>query len=155
MAKQPEVRYINYYVSGNIAYQPEKTHSHKQKVQLPRMPKEKSKQVSFDATAVCCIALAAVLMVMLAFSALQLLNAKEETAVLQSYIGTLQTENETLQDTYNAGFDLEQIRGIAQELGMIPIDQAQHMTVQVQLPVQEQEPTVWQSIWTFITGLFA
>lgn len=153
MAKQPEVRYINYYVSGNLAYQPEKTHSHKQKVQLPQMPKEKRQQVTVDVTAVCCIALAVVLM--LAVSALQLLSAKKETAVLQNYISDLQTENEVLQDTYTGSFDPEEIRGIAEELGMVPLEQVQHMTIQVQLPVQEEEPTVWQSIRAFITGLFA
>lgn len=155
MAKQPEVRYINYYVSGNIAYQPEKTHVNKPRTQLPVMPKQKKQLRTVDMNAVCCVVLAAVLLVALAVSAVQLMRAKDEVAQMQRYVQSLQEENVALEQTYRDSFEQEQIQRIADSLGMIPEAQAKHITMQVQLPVAAKEPTRWESIVLFLKGLFA
>lgn len=155
MAKQPEVRYINYFVSGNIAYRPEKRQEHKPRTQLPAMPKERKRQTTVDGNALCCVLVSVVLLIALAVSAVQFIGAKNETAQLQRYVASLQQENETLSKNYADSFDEAEIRKIADSLGMIPAEQAKHMTMQVQLPVAEKEPTVLESILLFLKGLFA
>lgn len=155
MAKQPEVRYINFYVSGNIACQPEKPKKTEPRTQLPAMPKEKKQLRTVDMSAVCCVVLAAVLLIALAVSAVQFISAREEAAQMQRYVALLQRENETLTQTYTGSFDREEIQKIADGLGMIPVEQAKHITMQVQLPVTAKEPTAWESFLMFLTGLFA
>lgn len=155
MARQPEVRYINYYVSGNIAYQPEKSPKTRTRTQLPAMPKAQKQLHTIDRSAALCVVVAAVLLIALAVSAVQFVSAKEEVAQLQHYVASLQKENQMLEQTYVEAFDPEQIKTIADSLGMIPVEDAKHMIVQVQLPVEEQEPTVWESFLVFLKGLFA
>lgn len=155
MAKQPEVRYINYYVSGNIACKPEYVRPKKFNTQLPTMPKQKKQLRTVDMNAVCCVILSVVLLLALTVSAVQFLQAKEETAQVQRYVQSLQQENEMLSKTYADSFDEAEIQQIADSLGMIPAEQAAHITMQVQLPVMEQQPTVWESFMEFLKGLFA
>lgn len=155
MAKQPEVRYINYYVSGNIAYQPEKAHINKPHTQLPAMPKQKKQLRTVDMNAVCCVVLAVVLLMALVIGAVQFASAKEELAQMQGYVESLQRENAALEQTYVESFDEEQIQTIADSLGMIPAEQARHVTVQVQLPAAEKSPTFFESLVLFFKGLFA
>ncbi len=155
MAKQPEVRYINYYVSGNIAYQPEKAHINKPHTQLPAMPKQKKQLRTVDMNAVCCVVLAVVLLMALLIGAVQFVSAKEELAQMQGYVESLQKENAALEQTYVESFDEDQIRTIADSLGMIPAEQARHATVQVQLPAAEKQPTFFESLVLFLKGLFA
>lgn len=155
MAKQPEVRYINYYVSGNIACKPEYVRPKKFNTQLPTMPKQKKQLRTVDMNAVCCVILSVVLLLALTVSAVQFLQAKEETAQVQRYVQSLQQENEMLRKTYADSFDETEIQQIADSLGMIPAEQAAHIAMQVQLPVVEQQPTVWESFMEFLKGLFA
>lgn len=155
MAKQPEVRYINYYVSGNIACKPEYVRPKKFNTQLPTMPKQKKQLRTVDMNAVCCVILSVVLLLALTVSAVQFLQAKEETAQVQRYVQSLQQENEMLSKTYADSFDEAEIQQIADSLGMIPAEQAAHIAMQVQLPVIEQQPTVWESFMEFLKGLFA
>lgn len=155
MAKQPEVRYINYYVSGNIACKPEYVRPKKFNTQLPTMPKQKKQLRTVDMNAVCCVILSVVLLLALTVSAVQFLQAKEETAQVQRYVQSLQQENEMLSKTYADSFDEAEIQQIADSLGMILAEQAAHIAMQVQLPVIEQQPTVWESFMEFLKGLFA
>ncbi len=155
MAKQPEVRYINYYVSGNIACKPEYVHTKKSNTQLPTMPKQKKQLRTVDVNMVCCLVLSVVLLMALTVGAVQFLYAKEETAQVQRYVQSLQQENETLSKTYADSFDEAEIQKIADSLGMIPAEQAAHITIQVQLPVAEKQPTVWETVMLFLKGLFA
>jgi hypothetical protein len=74
---------------------------------------------------------------------------------MQSYVLQLQAENRVLDAQYRAGFDPDEIRQIATQMGMVPVEQAQQ--IQITVPVAEpvQEPTVWETVYTFLVGLFA
>ena len=48
MAMQPEIRYINTYVSGNVAYQPKKKPQKHQFVQLPKVRKQQKLVIPVD-----------------------------------------------------------------------------------------------------------
>ena len=60
-----------------------------------------------------------------------------------------------LTQQYTSGYDLEDIGTTARSLGMIPVEQAQTISIRVQVPVREPEPTFIDNIVWFLSGLFA
>ena len=155
MAKQPEVRYINAYVSGSVAYQPERKPQKKQMVRLPKARKQKRNVIAVDAAALGGIVAAVVLAIIMIINVVQLNQAQAEANQLRAYVETLQTENEQLQDTYTSNYDMEEIRDIALTLGMVPAEQVTHMRMQMAAPQVVEEPTAWESFWAFMVGMFA
>ena len=156
MARQPEVQYINAYVSGSMAYQLNTIPVRKKKkVNLPKPRREKKTVVRLDPVAICGIAMAAVLLVLLVVGFSRLQDARAEAAALESYVSDLREENKQLQDTYSAGYDLAEIEKIALAMGMVPSSQVPHISMDVTVPQQEAEPTAWENFCAFLTGLFA
>ena len=155
MAIQPEVRYINQYVSGTMAYQPERKPSRKYTATLPKPRKKKQEMILVDPVAVVGIAVAVVLMVALLVGAVQLYGTLQETVNLRNYVALLQEENAQLRNTYAAGYDLEEIRDIAQTMGMIPKASAPHLQIQVTVPEAPVQPSAWESFWQFFMEMFA
>ena len=155
MAMQPEVRYINAYVSGTAAYQPEKKPQKKQSVRLPKARKQQKLVIPVDMVAVGGILAAVVLSVLLLVGLTQMNQAQQEAKAMKDYTIALQTENQKLQDTYSSGYNLEEIREIALKMGMVPVEDVPHMQIQLTAPQQVQQPTAWESFWAFMVGLFA
>jgi hypothetical protein len=127
----------------------------KKKVNLPKPRREKKTVVRLDPVAICGIAMAAVLLVLLVVGFARLQDARAEAAALESYVSDLREENKQLQDTYSAGYDLEEIEKIAQAMGMVPQSQIPQVEIEVNVPQQESQPTAWESFCAFLTGLFA
>ena len=155
MAMQPEVRYINAYVSGTAAYQPEKKPQKKQSVRLPKARKQQKLVIPVDMVAVGGILAAVVLSVLLLVGLTQMNQAQQEAKAMKDYTIALQTENQKLQDTYSSGYNLEEIREIALKMGMVPVEDVPHMQIQLTAPQQVQKPTAWESFWAFMVGMFA
>lgn len=156
MARQPEVQYINAYVSGSMAYQLNTVPVRKRKkVSLPKPRREKKVVVRLDPVAIGGIVMAAVLLILLVVGFARLQDARAEAAAMESYVSDLREENKQLQDTYSAGYDLEEIEKIAQAMGMVPQDQIPQINIEVTVPQQESQPTTWESFCAFLTGLFA
>ena len=101
------------------------------------------------------IAVAAVLMVMLLVGAVQMYQTLQETVALRDYVVQLQEKNAQLKDTYAAGYDLEEIRDIAQTMGMIPAESAPHLRIEVTVPEAPVQPSAWESFWQFFVEMFA
>ena len=156
MANRPEVRYINEYVSGTMAYQPARKPSpRRHSVQLPKPRKKKQNAILIDPVAVTGILVAVVLMVMLLSGAVELFRTQRETAALRIYVVSLQEENAQLRDTYASGYDPEEIKTIAQTMGMVPKTSATHLQVSVTVPEAPKQLTAWESFWQFFAGMFA
>ncbi len=155
MARQPEVRYINHYVSGTAAYQPERKTRRKPTARLPKVQKQQKLYITVDPVALCGIFVAVVLLITLLVGAVQLNQAQQEAQQLQDYVHSLQEENAQLQNTYSSGYDPEEIRDIAMAMGMVPAEQVTHIQVQVAPPQIQREPTAWESFWAFVAGMFA
>ena len=154
MARQPEIKYINAYVSGSMAYQLDVPECKKQ-VKLPKMRRQKKMVVALDPVAVGGIVVAVAMLVLLLVGVTRLQNARTEVVQLQMYVSYLQQENAELQDTYASGYDLEEIEKIALAMGMVPSSEVKHISVAVTVPYEEPQPTAWESFYTFLTGLFA
>ena len=155
MAMQPEIRYINAYVSGNVAVQPEKMPQKKSSARLPKARKQQKWLIPVDMVAVGGILAAFVLSIMLIVGLVQMNQAQREAQMYKEYALSLQQENKAMQDTYDASYDLQEVRDIALAMGMVPVEQAQHVTMQVVTPEVVQEPTAWASFWAFFLGMFA
>lgn len=155
MAMQPEVRYINAYVSGTAACQPEKKPQKKQSVRLPKAKKQQKLVIPVDMVAVGGILAAVILSIALLIGLTQMHQAQQEARALKDYAISLQEENQQLQDTYTSGYNLEEIRDIALKMGMVPVEDVPHMQIQLTAPQQVQQPTAWESFWAFMVGLFA
>ena len=155
MASQTEVRYINAYVSGNIAYMAQPKHVRKKTAVMPRFRAKKELVIAVDPVAIFGIVVAVAMVVMLLTGFMTLSQANEEARQMEEYVTSLQEQNVTLQSTYDSGYDLEQIRQIALTMGMVSVDEVPHINMEVIVPQEEAEPTAWENFCTFLTGLFA
>lgn len=156
MARKAEVRYINFYSVGSSAYKLDVMPApKKQAAPIPKQRKAKKILLKVDPIALAGVFLAFVMLIMMVVGLFQLGSAKCQATQMQSYVRQLEAENRALDAQYRAGFDPEEIRQIATQMGMVPIEQAQQ--IQITVPVTEpvQEPTVWETVYTFLVGLFA
>ena len=155
MANYTEVRYINAYVSGSAAPMMASKAQRKQSAAMPKFRPKRKVVIAVDPVAVFGIVVAFVMAVMLMVGFMTLNRVNEEAAAMEQYVTALQEENVSLQATYDSGYDLDQVRQIAEAMGMVSIDQVPHISLDVIVPVQEAEPTPWEAFLTFLTGLFA
>ena len=155
MARQTEVRYISYYMVGSAACQVEPFDYRKKEVKLPKQRKNKKIVLYLDPMAVLGIVVAFTMFVLMIAGAVRLSLLTDKAEQMGNYAASLQVQNEQLRDTYEAGFDLEEIRQLAEARGMVSVDQAQQVKVQVSVPQEVQEPSAWENFLTFLTGLFA
>ena len=157
MPRKPEIQYIGqFYVHGSEAKKVEVQQIPKKaKAQLPKQQVQQVKQVCIDPVAICGMAVAVILAVVMIFGAAQVGHAWDEYEVMAGYASDLRYENIRLERQYHSKYDLEEIRIAAENLGMIPVEEAQVMSLTVTMPVAQPEPTVWEDITWFLKGLFA
>ena len=153
MARKQEMRYIQYYVGSaapKLTFQQPK----KKKTALPKEYKQQSYTVRVDPLALGGIVVSAVMLVLMIVGLVQLSSAKQELAQMASYVETLQTINAEQKATFKEKCDLDAVEKAALEMGMIPIAEAQRMTISV--PREEpQQGTFWERVGVFLEGLMA
>ena len=157
MAQKPEIQYIGqFYVHGSEAKElARKNEQKKAKTQLPLHRFERVRKVHVDLLAISSILVSAVLLVTMVMGALSLQSAWQELGTAQQYVYELEEKNRVLSAQYHAAYDPEEIRSAAIALGMIPLEEAKVVPLQVTVPVQEPEPTLLDDIIWFLEGLFA
>lgn len=154
MARKTEVCYISYYMAGSAAYQVEPK-PRKKEVKLPKQRRKQRMVLYVDPVAILGIFVAFVMFILMIAGAVRLNSTHKRADQMANYVTTLQAQNQELRTQYEQGYDLEEIRQIAEARGMIPISQAQQVHIQVSVPEEVQEPSAWESFMTFLTGLFA
>lgn len=154
MTNYTEVRYINAYVSGTAVKQTA-AKATAGKAVMPKFRRNKKVVIAVDPVAIFGMAVAFVMTVMLMVGFVTLNEINTEAAAMEQYVTALQEENVSLQATYDNGYDLDQVRQIAEAMGMVNIDEVPHISVAVNVPVQEAEPTAWEAFVTMLAGLFA
>ena len=155
MANYTEVRYINSYVSGSAVRMDQTRAEKKRSAVMTKFRPKKKVVIAVDPVAIFGIVVACVMTVMLMASFMRLNRANEAAIAMEQRIEALQEENVSLQATYDNGYDLEQVRQMAQDMGMVSVSEVTHVSVNVDMPVQETEPTAWEAFCTFLTSLFA
>ena len=159
MARQWDIQYINAYVSGTTAYQVQPVVPKKKKpVHLPKPRKEKRIPIAVDPVAIMSIAVALVLAVALLVSFVELGVTIQKNQQMEAYLQQLQEDNQRLQEQYEAGYDLDYIRETALAMGLVPMEQVQHIQMAADsdnIVDVEIQMSVWEAFCAFVTGLFA
>lgn len=153
MARQFDVQYLGGYINGSTAC---KVEAPKPRKTARRHSVKQNKRIvlRIDPLAIMGTMVACVMLVLLAVGFVKLMDARQELAAMDAYVQTLRQENVALQEEYNAGYDLEHVKNTALALGMVPVEQVQHVTIHVQ--EQEVAPVSgWEQIRLFLVGLFA
>ena len=159
MALKPEIQYIGqFYVHGSEAKAVEiqqEQEPKKSEYKLPLHHFQKVQKIHVDPLAICSIVLAVVLMVGMVAGTLQIQSAWEELDAANRYVYNLEAIHRQRVSEYRSSYDLEEIRTVAETMGMIPVAEAKTMELTVTIPEPEAEPTVWDDIVWFMEGLFA
>lgn len=128
MARGSDIRYVQFYTDGSAARQLEIAPQPKKKAQQPRRPRKQKKIVlHVDFLALAGVLVAGVMLILMLSGMASLGRINKEIARLETVLSDLETENLELHQKYRAGFDLDEIREEALEMGMIPASRA--MTV--------------------------
>ena len=158
MPMQPDIQYVPFcYVDGSTARKVQRQPVKKTAAAPARKPRRaKRKVIAVDPVAICGIVVAVVMMVMMLTAYAQYNACQDRNRQMQDYLSSLQLENAQLQQDFDSQIDIEYIEEVAGALGMVPSSDADQIQIEVQLPqAPEQEMTLWQSITTFLSGLFA
>lgn len=158
MALQPDIQYVPFcYVDGSAARKVQ--HQSVKKAVVAPAPKRrpaKRKVIAIDPVAIGGIVIAVVMLVMMLTGFARYSVIREQNRLMQDHLAALQLENTMLQQDYDSNIDLDYIRDVADTMGMVPAQNAQQVQIYVELPQEETtEMTLWQSIATFLAGLFA
>lgn len=149
MARKTEIQYIRYYTDGSAAKKLEpKLPEKRSKPIVPRVPRIQY-VLHVDLLAIGGIAVAAVLLIMMAVGVVQLRGAQEQTRQYAQYVQQLDQANQQLQSQYEEGYDLEDIRHQAELLGLVPIESAEQIDIQIPAPQTAPKLTLWERICEF------
>lgn len=154
MAQRTDIRYVQFYTDGSAARKvapvaPLKT------IKLPKIKKQKRITLCIDPIAVASIGMALMMAVLIVVGVVQLNAARQDMQTMSAYVQTLQQENTQLQQTFNEGYDVDQIERTALALGLVPVEQVRHVSVTLPEIQEDVEPTAWEQFTTFLAGLFA
>ncbi len=161
MAQKPykhNIEYIQkYYSYGSeakvIEFKP--VNQEPEKPQLPKREKEPVTTICIDPIALCGVMVAIVMVLVMVASMIQYGVICQDHAVMAGYVNELWEDHVLLTHQYTAGYDLEEIETTARALGMIPISEAQTMSIRVEVPVPQEEPGFFDNLIWFFSGLFA
>lgn len=154
MARQPDIQYIRFYTDGSAARKVSVPEPMKM-LRLPRIKPVGRITLRIDPVAMIGIVTAVVMAVLILVGVARLNDAREQTAVMQQYVTSLRADNEILESTYDAGYDLEEVERMALALGMIPKEQAQQIAICVEPAEEVHQLSFWESVYAFLTGLLA
>ena len=159
MAEKTKIQYVSFYSAGSAARKIDLTRPVYEQPNYPEptaQPQRKRRiVVRVDPLAVCSIVVSVVMLVLMVAGVLQLHSAWQQEQALAAYVEQLYAQNQELEETYRSGYDLEEIERKALALGLVPVDQVQHIRVQVEMPAQQQASSFWDEVTAFFGGLFA
>lgn len=157
MARQPDIRYIHIYTDGSAARKIEPEYKPKKKAQQPkpRVRRKKKMVIYLDPLSVLALMSTVLLAVAMTVGMIQWGNVRNQTVQLEEYVDALQAENAQLHMEYKAGYDLDEIEQKALAMGLVPAEQVEHVSIHVQIPEADAQPTFWERLGAFWTELFS
>ena len=156
MVKKPEIQYIDkFYVYGSEAKVLELKPKRKIKTILPLSAPDKTIKIPVDPVAIGGIVVAVALLVALLIGCVQYVQVYRQYRTMMDHVVAEQNTNVELRENYHSRIDLVEIRDKALALGMVPVENAQVITIRAELPQREPEPTLWEDFVWLCKGLFA
>ena len=157
MALQPDIQYVPIcYVDGSTARKLEQPVYKAPAAPQPRRRKAKRIVVAIDPVAIFGLLVAMVMLVCMVSGFVEYSAVQAQNRQMTDYVTSLELEKAQLEQTYRDGYDLDEIRDFAEANGMVPAEDAPQIQIEVQIPQQEETRlSFWESITTFLAGLFA
>lgn len=156
MALQADVRYVQYSVDGTAARKVQRQVVQQETAPVCKRHKTERKVIAVDPVALAGIILSAVVLVAMVVGLVQYQQNVRLSRQMSEYVQQLEQENVKLEQIYRDGYDLDEIRDIAVEAGMVPEDTVEKVVFSVEEPEQEQvQMSFWDTVTTFLAGIFA
>lgn len=161
MARQPDIQYVRFYTTGSAArrieLEPEKKPVRPQPKPRRRVRRDNRMVIRIDPISLCAMVVAGILLIAMVVGMLELGRVNREMNRMETYVSDLSAENAQLQAEYEAGYDLEDIRQQALDMGLVPVEDVEHITVTVTPPQVESQlqRNGWQRFWDSFRELFA
>ena len=153
MAKKDEIQYVRYYAYGSAATKLEEPERRRRERPEPK-PRQERIPIPFDPVAIFGTEVAVVMLVCVLVGFAQVNHVNDEITAMEGYMGTLKAENYALQKTYDAGYDLEEVRTAAEAMGLVPIEQVRHITIAIPEPEVVEELPWWEEMWNEFVSMF-
>ena len=155
MTQRMQAQYVQFYIQGSSAMQLNPVDPKKaEPIQEIRPRTHKRIRIFVDPVALFSMVVALCMIITIFVGMGHLEKDKLEVQQMEQYVLYLQHQNRAVKAEYSASYNLEDIEKTALALGMVPAEEVDHFYIHVAEPVVE-EPTVWENIGTFLTGLFA
>lgn len=156
MALRADVQYVSYGIDGTAAKKVERHVGEGHAAPVYKRRKAEHKVIAVNPLALAGMALSVILLVAMVVGLVQYQQVLEDSRQMSQYVQQLQQENVQLEQTYRDGYDLDEIRQIAEQAGMVAAENVEQISVSVQKPEQEEaQMSFWKSLTTFLTGIFA
>lgn len=152
MAHRPDVRYIQYN-AGSAAPKLQPLPKRRE-APLPKKRPRVSYTILVDPLALTGIVLAVVMLVLMLVGWSHLSAARQELAQTRQQVEQLRQQTAAAEAEYRQKVDLELVEAAALGMGMVPMEQVQHIQVAI-APYAEPEPTAWEKITAFLVSFFA
>ena len=159
MAQKPykyQIEYIQkFYSYGSeakvIEFKP--VYKEEPKPVPPKFEKEPATRLCIDPLAFCGLMVAVVMLVVMLSGIIRFNVVAQDHMALQSYVNQLREDNALLSQRYAASYDLDEMDVTARALGMIPISEAQTISMKVEVPVREEKTGFIDNVIWFLSGL--
>ena len=154
MARKYTERYVRFYTVGSAAA---KLDTVERKAALPKYKTpEKRKPIAVDPIALVGSAVAVLLAVLMLVGFVQVASTSAQVKKLETQVITLELEQEQLRQKYENGYNLEEVRAAAESMGMIPVEEAVHVRVELPAePMQIETLSWWDSMLLSLQRFFA
>ena len=156
MARQADIRYVEYPVDGTAARKVERHTPYHNAAPVYNRRRAARKVIAVDPVALCGIVLSVVMLFAMVVGLVEYRHSLQQAQQMRTHVQQLQQENLQLQQTYQAGYDPEEIERIAMEAGMVPAEEMERVIITMHTPEEnETQMSVWDTIANFLTGIFA
>lgn len=154
MARKYTERYVRYYTFGSAAA---KLEQQQKQAELPKYKApQKRRPIAFDPFAVAGNAVAILLAVLMVVGLIQVAGTTAQVRELETKVAVLELEQQMLQERYESSYDLEEVRIAAQSMGMVQVQDADHVRLNIPAENQQvQQLSWWDSLLLSLRQIFA
>ena len=155
MAQRIPIEYVQFYTVGTAAKKVEVAEPKlAEPVFLPPTV-QKRKRIFVDPVAIFGMVVAVCMLFTMFVGIHRLRQVQQDSRAMEQYVLHLQQVNQERKEIYHNSYTLEEIEKTALALGMVPMDQVAHQTIDITEPAPQETPSAWDSVGTFLSDLFA
>lgn len=155
MEKKPRIEYVGqFYVHGSEARELAPK-IRKPRTTLPKLNLDKIEKVYVNPVALCGLTVAVIVLIVMIIGGFRLSASWKEYNAASAVLTEVKRENARLDHKFHTSFDVEKVRDEAESKGMIPVSEAQTMSVRVTVPAPVKQRTAIDDFKWFMSGLFA